>query len=265
MVRHQTFSEQFTLGKHKEVGVADRDEKTFVDQVVDRLVTAVAIGEYLPGARLPAERELAVTLRIGRTTVRSALDVLTDRGLIHKRRGRNGGSFVSDEWPRSEIAAVSRWFDERWPELVDACIASTHLHAAIARLAADHRTDHDIAAMTDALTAFRAAGSGVAKQRADSVLHLAIIAAAHNHSLQTILLDHERTLTIAAPAHPWGDPEILPRMEARAEREHGELVDAIVERRADDAGRIAQRHVEIDLELLEHARDLARPRAEDPR
>ena len=32
---------------------------TRVDEITDRLVTAIAIGEYLPGARLPVERDLA--------------------------------------------------------------------------------------------------------------------------------------------------------------------------------------------------------------
>ncbi|MBI5160086.1 MAG: GntR family transcriptional regulator, partial [Micrococcales bacterium] len=44
-----------------------------VDDIEDRLVTAVAIGEYLPGSRLPAERELAAALGAGRMTVRAAL------------------------------------------------------------------------------------------------------------------------------------------------------------------------------------------------
>ena len=32
----------------------------------NRLVTAIAIGEYLPGTRLPVERELAAALGVGR-------------------------------------------------------------------------------------------------------------------------------------------------------------------------------------------------------
>ena len=43
-----------------------------VDEITDRLVTAIAIGEYLPGARLPVERELAAALGVGRMTVRAA-------------------------------------------------------------------------------------------------------------------------------------------------------------------------------------------------
>ena len=50
-----------------------RDTPTRVDEITDRLITAIAIGEYLPGARLPVERDLAASLGAGRMTVRAAL------------------------------------------------------------------------------------------------------------------------------------------------------------------------------------------------
>ena len=62
----------------------DRATETRVDEVEDRLVTAVAVGEYLPASRLPPERELAVLLGVGRVTVRAALARLVDRGLLKR-------------------------------------------------------------------------------------------------------------------------------------------------------------------------------------
>ena len=84
-----------------------------VDEITDRLVTAIAIGEYLPGARLPVERELAGSLGVGRMTVRAALARLVERGLLETRRGRGGGSYVVDQWPESSTDAVA-------PHAVDA-------------------------------------------------------------------------------------------------------------------------------------------------
>ncbi|PCE15047.1 hypothetical protein AUC47_14765 [Microbacterium sp. SZ1] len=229
-------------------------EDTLIDRITDRLVTAVAIGEFLPGTRLPAERDLAVSLGVGRTTTRAALERLVARGILEKQRGRTGGSFVREEWPTSEAAAVTRWLEEQWPQLVDAAIAGTHLHGAIARLAAVNRTEDDIVLMRARLDDFAEAATGAARQHADSLLHLAIIAAAHNETLSEVVREHERRFTIVAPAHLWGDSDSRPAMEKRAAREHSELVDAIVDGRSEDAGRIAQHHVEIDLELLEAVR-----------
>jgi DNA-binding FadR family transcriptional regulator len=45
----------------------------------------------------------------------------------------------------------------------------------------------------------------------------------------------------------------MAEMEARALREHRELVDAVCDGRPVDAGVVARRHVGIDLELLERA------------
>src|SRR3954467_7874571 len=58
------------------------DMPSRVDEITDRLITAIAIGEYLPGARLPVERDLAASLGAGRMTVRAALARLVERGLL---------------------------------------------------------------------------------------------------------------------------------------------------------------------------------------
>ncbi len=193
--------------------------------------------------------------------MRAALDDLSTRGLIERRRGRSGGTFVAQHWPDSVVVGVDRWFEERWSDLVDACTASSMLHSSLARLAAERRTDADIATMRDRLAAFHAAPSGDPKQRADSLLHLSIIDAAHNTALRDILLEHERHLSLSAPAHPWGDRESHRRMESRAAREHDAIVDAIVTAAPDEAAELARRHVQIDLELFTEAREFARRRA----
>jgi len=52
------------------------------DDVVDRLVTAIALGVYVPRQQLPTERELASMLGVSRTSVREALKQLTDTGYL---------------------------------------------------------------------------------------------------------------------------------------------------------------------------------------
>ncbi len=51
-------------------------------------------GEYQPGATLPTEEALCRTYGVSRITVRRALDVLSQQGLIVRRRG--AGSFVAE-------------------------------------------------------------------------------------------------------------------------------------------------------------------------
>src|SRR6478736_6575510 len=52
------------------------------EHVADRLVTAIALGEFVPGQRLPSERELASTLEVSRTTIREAIQRLAALGYL---------------------------------------------------------------------------------------------------------------------------------------------------------------------------------------
>lgn len=221
-----------------------------VDEITDRLVTAIAIGEYLPGARLPVERDLAGSLGVGRMTVRAALARLVERGLLETRRGRGGGSYVVDQWPDSSTGAVRRTLSVRLSDLRDRCDAICRLHGAVSRAAAETRTAGDVADLREALERYRVATTGLAAQQADSRLHLTIMNAAHNPVLKQVLVDLEASVSIGAPAHLWGEPSTMREMELRSLREHEELVDAIATGRSDEADALARAHVGIDFELI---------------
>jgi DNA-binding FadR family transcriptional regulator len=227
-----------------------RDTPTRIDEITDRLITAIAIGEYLPGARLPVERDLAASLGAGRMTVRAALARLLDRGLIETRRGRGGGSYVLDQWPESSTDAVGRTLRARLGELRDRCDAICRVQGTVSRAAAESRTEQDISAIHARFDDYRTAESGLAAQQADSRLHLAIMDAAHNDVLKEVLLDLKATVTIGSPAHLWGEPSTMRDMESRALREHEQLISAIVDGRADDAEHLARHHGLIDFELI---------------
>lgn len=223
------------------------------DEITDRLITAIAIGEYLPGSKLPAERELAASLGVGRMTVRSAIARLVEQGLLETQRGRGGGSFVREQWTSTSNASVRRTLSVRWESIRDTCDAVSRLQGAIAGAAAEKRTEEDTTLLRERLEAFRSADSGPQSQRADELLHLAICAAAHNETLQSVLFELESQVSIAAPAHLWGSTTGMRAMELRALADHDRLVNAICDQRASDASEIALEHARIDLELLEEA------------
>lgn len=247
-------------GARSAVGAPSPDRRSRIDEITDRLVTAIAVGEYLPGSRLPAERDLAVSLGVGRMTVRAAIARLVDRGLLETQRGRTGGSFVVEQWPATSSDVVRRTLDARWDELRDRCDAIARLHGAICRAAAEARTDADVEQLGLLLGAYRDAETGRPRQQADSLLHLAMIEAARNRTLAAVLQRLEAELSIGAPAHLWGEPAGMRAMEQRALGEHEALVAAIADGRGDDAEAIARKHVGIDLELLEAARARAATR-----
>jgi len=234
--------------------LAPLEASSRIDEVTDRLVTAIAVGEYLPGTRLPAERDLAAALSVGRMTVRAAIARLVERGLLETQRGRSGGSFVLEQWPASSDDAVRRTLEHRWAGLRDRAEAVARLHGTVCRAAAEARTADDAAVLAARLESYRAAPSGREAQLADSRLHLATMDAAHNDTLKQVLQSLESGLSIGAPTHLWGGPDGRQAMERRALVDHEALVAAIVDGRADDAESIARTHVGIDLELLAAAR-----------
>jgi GntR family transcriptional repressor for pyruvate dehydrogenase complex len=234
-----------------------KESTPLVAEISDRLITAIATGEFLPGSRLPAERDLAGLLHVGRTSVRAALAVLHDRGLIETQRGRGGGSFVRVQWTADSHAAVARTLRSRWSDIKDRLEAMRRLHGAIARAAAEQRTDEDVQVLEARLEDYRVAASGRQKQVADAALHLAISDTAKNGTLKTMLLALEQEISIGAPLHVWGEPESMVASEERALGEHDRLVATIVEGRPDEADDVAREHARIDLELLEAARERA--------
>jgi GntR family transcriptional regulator len=65
---------------------------------VRRVLTArISAGQLRPGQRLGAERALAADLGVSRATLRQALAVLADSGVVRRVPGRGGGTFVSQD------------------------------------------------------------------------------------------------------------------------------------------------------------------------
>lgn len=229
------------------------------EHVAERLVTALALGVFVAGQRLPSERDLAASLGVSRSTVRLALTRLAATGYIEVRRGRHGGAFVlvahgpdTDEMIRRTL--VRDW--DRFEQLFDFRVL---LEPLIAHTAARRRTLDDIEAIRAALEAYRGAGSSrAASSAADGALHRAIATATHNIHLVDLSerLRHGATLGFRAEAYS-------PAIRERAIVEHGDLASAVIAADPDVAAAVAGRHfttTETRLrELYEQAISGARP------
>src|SRR5690349_10735375 len=80
------------------------------EDTVGRLLETIRLGVLAPGESLPPERELATRLGVSRDTVREAIKSLAEAGYLVSRRGRYGGTFLSEQLPRhtTEVARPSR-------------------------------------------------------------------------------------------------------------------------------------------------------------
>ncbi|MEJ2641637.1 MAG: FadR/GntR family transcriptional regulator [Desulfosarcinaceae bacterium] len=70
-----------------------KQSRIFQD-VVEQIEDAILDGDLKAGDRLPPERELKETLKTSRSTLREALRVLEQKGLIEMRLGMGGGAIV---------------------------------------------------------------------------------------------------------------------------------------------------------------------------
>ena len=63
--------------------------------IEDSIKDLVLTGQLKPGDKLPTEKELGVKFGVSLVTVREALRGLEAFGVIEKKRGRDGGVFIS--------------------------------------------------------------------------------------------------------------------------------------------------------------------------
>jgi len=123
------------------------DRTRVSDQVKKVLKQAMMDGKLKPGDKIPTEEKMAQQFKVSKVSVREALRDLEAEGLIEKRRGLYGGSFIAR--PGSE--KMGEWVINSFrigaitpEELVD---FRQILEPALATLAVERRTDEDLRAI----------------------------------------------------------------------------------------------------------------------
>jgi GntR family transcriptional repressor for pyruvate dehydrogenase complex len=109
--------------------------RTFED-ALEQIADKIRSGDLAPGDRLPSERELAAQMRISRPTVREAIKMLADAGVLEVRRGQSGGIFVHSELIPRELLRSS--WEVRISEVSGVLEARRLLEPRVAQLAAVH-------------------------------------------------------------------------------------------------------------------------------
>ena len=84
-----------TFGARIDMNPSKLDRRPLYAQAHDWLLALVHAGELQPGDRLPSEAQLAERLGISRSTLREALHLLEENGVIVRRQGL--GTFVAGD------------------------------------------------------------------------------------------------------------------------------------------------------------------------
>lgn len=147
-----------------------------LETVRARIAMAVDLGLLRPGERLPDTGVVAAALDVSEITVRRAFVSLTHDGVLTRRRGRTGGTYVA---PHPSHRAV--------PEVVAYEGAADEIHrmidrrvvidSGIAALAAHAATPADLGALDELVQRMDTVDSWAEFHCLDEEFHLAIAAA----------------------------------------------------------------------------------------
>jgi len=171
--------------------------ETAASRIADRFVTAIALGQFVPGQKLPTVQQLGVLLEVSPTTVREALARLAALGHVKVKRGRGGGTVVTGQWGPDSDAMVRRTLEPDWGRLEVTLDLRSLIEQQIARTAAQRCTAADGRRIKTALRAYEKAGADRESSRlADLEVHHAIAVAA----LAQAVLDHDPELAAARAA-----------------------------------------------------------------
>jgi len=155
------------------------------EQVAQQITGWIGDNALRPGDRLPPERELAQRLGVSRATLSQALVALEVVGVVAVRHG--DGTVVTGTGAGPRITEAIRAHADRLPDIIDTRDA---LETKIAALAAQRRTDDDLAAIDAALATMaadvEAGGRGV---EGDELFHGAVTAAAHSSLLARLMAE----------------------------------------------------------------------------
>lgn len=113
--------------------------------VAERLAKAIAAGDYKPGDRLPAERDLAEQFDVSRTTIREAIIALEIQGIVEVRIG--SGVYVTSGPAKGKVPPIE--MDIGAFELTEARLL---IEGEVAALAAVNATEADITDLERLLT-----------------------------------------------------------------------------------------------------------------
>lgn len=231
------------MEKTARLGLERVSRPRLYEQLVEQILAYIESAGLVPGDLLPAERDLAERLGVSRATLAQALVALEVLGVIDVQHGT--GAVLAR---RPSVASVIKGLREhrsRLPEIVE---ARSTLEVKLAALAAERRSEEDLAAIDAALESMAAEiGAGERGARGDELFHQAVTGAAHSAVLAQLMaviaemILETRIESLGQPGRP--DQSLA---------SHRTIADAI--RAQDPAGAAAAMlaHINLvsDLELL---------------
>ncbi|MCL4370859.1 MAG: FadR family transcriptional regulator [Chloroflexi bacterium] len=151
------------------------------EQIADVIQEMITTQQIRVGDRLPPERELSRLLNVNRSTIREAISLLQERGLVQMKAG--SGTYVIHIPADTVGQAIKRYFVSRNCSQRDFMAVRLVLEPEIAALAASKATPEELANLADALGRMEASWPSKDDETyssADVDFHFTLAVASHN-------------------------------------------------------------------------------------
>lgn len=212
------------------------------ESCVEQLGSAIQLGIFRVGTKLPGERELAERLHVSRATLREAISALRAAGFVSTTRGRGGGTFVEhrpEVWPAGQTPA-------RRAEIDDLIVFRAVIEPGAAHRAAQTPlTDEQRALLAVSLADLADAETPADYRQADARFHLAISTICGSDELSRACNGVQVKIHQLLAEIPF-----LKKNIDHAEDEHHAIVAAILAGDADRARDVMAVHCEATAALL---------------
>jgi GntR family transcriptional repressor for pyruvate dehydrogenase complex len=215
---------------------------TLSQRIERTLENAIREKKLAVGSKLPTEREMCESFGVSRTALREALRRLSARGLITIQKG--SGMYVSEINIQDAIDNLNLYYDLKFDKnLLEQIIEVRYIfEPEIARLAAQNRTQNDLAELDKNLKEFEQCDPDNTQREADldNNFHLAIAKAARNPIVQ-MTMEPIYSLLPRMRNYIYGNIE---GEKANTLNFHRDLVDALGLQDGDRAWQIMKDHLE---------------------
>ena len=222
---------------------AAKQTKVFQD-VVEQIQGAILDGRLKTGDTLPSERQLKEMFNISRGTLREALRVLEQKGLIEIKLGVGGGSVVKDVNAEQVSESLGLLIQSQKVSLNHLAEFREDVEGIVAAHAAKRRTNTDISKLRQFVEAARQCVDGGTSQRdafidIDKQIHMILARVAENPIYISVLQSvHENIHRYYDRFLSMDGPELRENYQ-----DLHDLVNAVEKGQADEARRLARDHV----------------------
>jgi GntR family transcriptional regulator, transcriptional repressor for pyruvate dehydrogenase complex len=203
----------------------------------DQLRRAIHLGTYVPGDRLPPERDLARILGVSRVTLRQALRVLMDQGYLQTRRGAHGGLTVLPVgWT---LKRKRRELIRRLADIEALLDFRQFVEQGVAELVVGQLSRADVDYLGHTIEALRASADIPSFRKADSAFHIRLAEISGNPYLRQAVEDARAGMFLPIDAL---DPNAA-ALNGSAEG-HTRILDALVKGDRATAAQAAVIHID---------------------